>query len=98
MDEIKNCLDELHQYVQSFSRNNQVLKDNWHDKKSEQFSSTCITVVHGNCQEYMQTVEQTRSGINSTVEQLKSMAEELSKEMDMQTHAFILKMDGKNSG
>ena len=46
MRQIKNLLDEMHQYVQAFNRNNQVLKDNWQDKKSEHFSDTCITIVN----------------------------------------------------
>ena len=65
MTQIKNLLDEMHQYVQAFNRNNQVLTDNWQDKKSEHFSDTCITIVNNTCQEYMQTVEQVQVGINS---------------------------------
>ncbi len=53
MKQIKHLLDEMHQYVQAFNRNNQVLKDNWQDKKSEHFSDTCITIVNNTCQEYM---------------------------------------------
>jgi uncharacterized protein YukE len=81
MRQIKHLLDEMHQYVQAFNRNNQVLKDNWQDKKSEHFSDTCITIVNNTCQEYMQTVEQVQVGINSSIEQLKAMEQELSKEM-----------------
>ena len=73
MKQLKMLLDEMHQYVQAFNRNNQILNDNWQDKKSEQFSSTCVTVVNNTCQEYMQTVEQVQTGINSSLEQLKSM-------------------------
>ena len=40
MKQLKMLLDEMHQYVQAFNRNNQILNDNWQDKKSEQFSST----------------------------------------------------------
>jgi GTPase involved in cell partitioning and DNA repair len=76
-------LNEMHQYVQAFNRNNQILVDNWQDKKSEQFSSTCVTVVNNTCQEYMQTVEQVQTGINSSLEQLKSMEQELNKELTM---------------
>ena len=83
MKQINHLLDEMHQYVQAFNRNNQVLKDNWQDKKSEQFSSTCVTVVNNTCQEYMQTVEQVQTGINSSLEQLKSMEQELNKELSM---------------
>ena len=75
MRQLKMLLDEMHQYVQAFNRNNQILNDNWQDKKSEQFSSTCVTVVNNTCQEYMQTVEQVQTGINSSLEQLKSIAE-----------------------
>jgi len=78
-------LDEMHQYVQAFNRNNQILKDNWQDKKSEHFSDTCITIVNGTCQEYMQTVEQVQMGINSSLEQLKSMEQELNKELSAPT-------------
>ena len=60
MDRIKMCLDDLQNDVQTFNRNNQVLVDNWQDRKSEHFGDTCITVVNGNCQEFMQTVEQVR--------------------------------------
>lgn len=81
MRQMKMLLDEMHQYVQAFNRNNQVLHDNWQDKKSEHFSDTCITVVNNTCQEYMQTVEQVQVGINSSLEQLKSMEEELAKEL-----------------
>lgn len=88
----------MRQNVESFKRNNQVLKDNWQDKKADQFGTTCITIVHGNCQEYMQTVDQVHAGINSSVEQLKSMAEELAKEMNMQSYAYNQKLDGKISG
>jgi uncharacterized protein YukE len=73
----------MHQYVQAFNRNNQILVDNWQDKKSEQFSSTCVTIVNNTCQEYMQTVEQVQTGINSSLEQLKSMEQELNKELTM---------------
>ena len=83
MDGLKRCLDELHQYAQAFNRNNKVLLDNWQDKKSEHFSDTCITIVNGSCQEFMQTVEQAHSGINSSIEQLKRMDEELTKEMNV---------------
>lgn len=82
MDRIKMCLDDLHNDVQTFNRNNQVLVDNWQDRKSEHFSDTCITIVNGTCQEFMQTVEQVRVGINSSIEQLKAMEQELSKELN----------------
>ena len=88
MNNLKSLLDEMHQYVQSFNRNNQVLKDNWQDKKSDQFSSTCITVVNNTCQEYMQTVEQVETGINSSLEQLKEMEQELNKELTAPTWSF----------
>ena len=88
MTQIKNLLDEMHQYVQAFNRNNQVLKDNWQDKKSEHFSDTCITIVNNTCQEYMQTVEQVQGGINSSLEQLKSMEQELSKDLNSPEWAF----------
>lgn len=81
MKQMKMLLDEMHRYVQAFNRNNQVLKDNWQDKKSEHFSDTCITIVNNTCQEYMQTVEQVQVGINSSLEQLKSMEQELAKEL-----------------
>ena len=71
MRNLKVLLDEMHQYVQAFNRNNQILKDNWQDKKSEHFGDTCITIVNGTCQEFMQTVEQVRAGINSSIEQRK---------------------------
>ena len=88
MKQIKHLLDEMHQYVQAFNRNNQVLKDNWQDKKSEHFSDTCITVVNNTCQEYMQTVEQVQVGINSSLEQLKSMEQELKKELTNPVWAY----------
>ena len=83
MRQLKMLLDEMHQYVQAFNRNNQILVDNWQDKKSEHFCSTCVTVVNNTCQEYMQTVEQVQTGINSSLEQLKSMEQELNKELTM---------------
>ena len=83
MRQLTMLLNEMHQYVQAFNRNNQILVDNWQDKKSEQFSSTCVTVVNNTCQEYMQTVEQVQTGINSSLEQLKSMEQELNKELTM---------------
>lgn len=85
MRQMKMLLDEMHQYVQAFNRNNQILKDNWQDKKSEHFSDTCITIVNGTCQEYMQAVEQVQMGINSSLEQLKSMEQELNKELSAPT-------------
>lgn len=88
MKQIKHLLDEMHQYVQAFNRNNQVLKDNWQDNKSEHFSDTCITIVNNTCQEYMQTVEQVQVGINSSLEQLKSMEQELNRELTAPTWAF----------
>lgn len=88
MSNLKTLLDEMHQYVQAFNRNNQVLTDNWQDKKSEQFSSTCVTVVNNTCQEYMQTVEQVETGINSSLEQLKEMEQELNKELTAPTWSF----------
>ena len=88
MRQLKMLLDEMHQYVQAFNRNNQILQDNWQDKKSKHFSDTCITVVNGTCQEYMQTVEQVQTGINSSLEQLKSMEQELSKELTAPTWSY----------
>ena len=88
MKHIKHLLDEMHQYVQAFNRNNQVLKDNWQDKKSEHFSDTCITIVNNTCQEYMQTVEQAQVGINSSIEQLKAMEQELTKDLNSPEWAF----------
>lgn len=88
MKHIKHLLDEMHQYVQAFNRNNQVLKDNWQDKKSEHFSDTCITIVNNTCQEYMQTVEQVQVGINSSIEQLKAMEQELTKDLNSPEWAF----------
>lgn len=85
MDKIKMCLDDLHQDVQTFHRNNQILVDNWQDRKSEHFGNTCITIVNGTCQEFMQTVEQVRAGLNSSIEQLKAIEQELSKEMSSPT-------------
>ena len=88
MRQMKMLLDEMHQYVQAFNRNNQILKDNWQDKKSEHFSDTCITIVNGTCQEYMQTVEHVQMGINSSLEQLKSMEQELNKELTAPTWSY----------
>lgn len=88
MDKLKMVLDEMHQYVQVFDRNNKILADNWQDRKSEHFSDTCITIVNGSCQEFMQTVEQTHAGINSSIEQLKAMADELYKEMQAPVWAY----------
>ena len=88
MRQMKMLLDEMHQYVQTFNRNNQILQDNWQDKKSEHFSDTCITIVNGTCQEYMQTVEQVQMGINSSLEQLKSMEQELYKELSAPTWSY----------
>ena len=88
MKRMKILLDEMHQYVQAFNRNNQILKDNWQDKKTEHFSDTCITIINGTCQEYMQTIEQVQMGINSSLEQLKSMEQELSKELNSPTWAY----------
>ena len=85
---LKNLLDDMHQYVQAFNRNNQILKDNWQDKKSEHFSDTCITIVNNTCQEYMQTVEQVQTGINSSLEQLKSMEQELAKDLSAPTWSY----------
>ena len=87
MKQLKMLLDEMHQYVQAFNRNNQILQENWQDRKSEHFSDTCITIVNNTCQEYMQTVEQVQVGINSSLEQLKSMEQELSKELTSPTWA-----------
>lgn len=88
MDDFKRYLDELNQYTQGFNRNNQILTDNWQDKQSEHFSDTCITIVNGSCQEFAQTVEQVRAGINSSIEQLKAMEQELSKERTSPTWAY----------
>lgn len=88
MNTLKRLLDEMHQYVQAFNRNNQILKDNWQDKKSEHFSDTCISIVNNTCQEYMQTVEQVHTGINSSIEQLKSMEQELAKDMNSPEWAY----------
>ena len=88
MRQMKMLLDEMHQYVQAFNRNNQILKDNWQDMKSEHFSDTCITIVNGTCQEYMQTVEQVQMGINSSIEQLKAMEQELAKDLSAPTWSF----------
>lgn len=88
MRQMKMLLDEMHQYVEAFNRNNQILKDNWQDKKSEHFSDTCVTIVNGTCQEYMQTVEQVQMGINSSLEQLKAMEQELNKELSAPTWSY----------
>ena len=88
MRQMKMLLDEMQQYVQAFNRNNQILQDNWQDKKSEHFSDTCITIVNNTCQEYMQTVEQVQMGINSSLEQLKSMEQELNRELTSPTWAY----------
>jgi len=88
MRQLKMLLDEMHQYVQAFNRNNQILHENWQDRKSEHFSDTCITIVNNTCQEYMQTIEQAQVGINSSLEQLKSMEQELSKELSSPTWAY----------
>lgn len=88
MRQMKMLLDEMHQYVQAFNRNNKILQDNWQDKKSEHFSDTCITIVNGTCQEYMQTVEQVKMGINSSLEQLKAMEQELDKDLSAPTWSY----------
>ena len=88
MKQMKMLLDEMHQYVQAFNRNNQILQDNWQDKKSEHFSDTCITIVNLTCQEYMNTVEKVQMGINSSLEQLKSMEQELNKELSAPTWSY----------
>lgn len=88
MRQMKMLLDEMHQYVQAFNRNNQILQDNWQDKKSEHFSDTCITIVNSTCQEYMQTVEQVQMGINSSLEQLKAMEQELDKDLSAPTWSY----------
>lgn len=88
MRQMKMLLDEMQQYVQAFNRNNKILQDNWQDKKSEHFSDTCITIVNGTCQEYMQTVEQVQMGINSSLEQLKAMEQELDKDLSAPTWSY----------
>lgn len=88
MRQMKMLLDEMHQYVQAFNKNNQVLKDNWQDKKAEHFGDTCIAVVNNTCQEYMQAVEQVQMGINSSIKQLMSMEQELNKELTAPTWAY----------
>lgn len=88
MRQMKMLLDEMHQYVQAFNRNNQILQDNWQDKKSDHFSDACITIVNNTCQEYVQTVEQVQMGINSSLEQLKSMEQELNKELSAPTWSY----------
>lgn len=85
---LRILLDEMHQYVQAFNRNNQILKDNWQDKQSEHFSDKCISIINNTCQEYMQTVEQMHTGINSSIEQLKSMEQELNKELSAPTWSY----------
>ena len=79
MDDISRLLDEMHRQVQTFNRNNKILNDNWQDKQSDHFAETCINVVNSTCTEFMQTTEQLGSGVNSSLEQLRNMAEELSK-------------------
>ena len=79
MDNFNSLLDEMHRQVQQFNQNNKILKENWQDKQSDHFAGTCITVANSNCMEFMQTTEQLGSGVNSSLEQLKSMAAELSK-------------------
>lgn len=91
MKRLKMLLDEMHQYVESFNRNNHVLKENWQDRQSEHFSDTCITIVNGTCQEYMQTVDQVAPGINSSIEQLKAMEQELNKALTSPTWAYSQK-------
>lgn len=88
MKQIKMLLDEMHQYVQAFNRNNQLLTDNWQDKKSELFSDTCITKVNGTCQEYMLTIEQVLISINSSLEQLKLMEQELDRGLSAPTWSY----------
>ena len=88
MRQMKMLLDEMHQYVQAFNRNNQVLNENWQDRKSEHFSDTCITIVNNTCQEYMQTVEQASTGINSSLEHLKEMERELNKLLSAPTWSY----------
>lgn len=88
MRQMKMLLDEMHQYVHAFNRNNQVLKDNWQDKKAEHFSDTCIAVVNNTCQEYMQTIEQVQKGINSSIKQLMNMEQELNRELTSPTWAY----------
>ena len=88
MRQLRLLLDEMHQYVQAFNKNNQTLIENWQDKQSEHFSDTCIAIVNNTCQEYMQTVEQFQVGINSSLEQLKSMEQELDKELTAPEWAF----------
>lgn len=50
MKKMRMLLDEMHQYVQSFDRNNHILRENWQDKQSEHFGDTCITIVNNTCQ------------------------------------------------
>ena len=88
MRQMRILLDEMHQYVQAFDRNNQILKENWQDRKSEHFSNTCISIVHNTCQEYMQTVEQVYTGINSSIEQLINMEKELSHDLNAPTWSY----------
>ena len=88
MDNLKMLLEEMHLNVQTFDKNNKILQENWQDRQSEHFSDTCITIVNGSCQELMQTVEQVQTGINSSIEHLKAMADELSKELTAPTWAY----------
>ena len=37
MRQLRMLLDEMHQYVQAFNRNNQVLNENWQDKQNDKF-------------------------------------------------------------
>ena len=42
MKQLKMLLDEMHQYVQAFNRNNQILNDNWQDKSQ---NSSAVPVL-----------------------------------------------------
>ena len=47
-----------------------------------------VTEEGHSCQEYMQTIEQVQAGINSSLEQLKSMEQELAKDLSSPEWAY----------
>ena len=77
MDEFTRHINEMNDCLQSFSKNNRILADNWKDEQSDRFSSSILNEMTRTTHSFVQHVENGRTGIESLVRQLEEMEKEL---------------------
>ena len=77
MDDFTRHINEMNYSLQSFSKNNRILSDNWKDEQSDKFSQSILSKLTTTTQEVVQLIENGKESIGSVISQMEEMEKEL---------------------